>query len=156
LPATGPAGTLVSIAGVGLEGVTNVRFGGAEARFSVNPPRFITAVVPATTPTKDITVVTRQGTTTFSVPSSAPPTMEPPEPLPPPVAPPTPIVPRRINLPGSSGRPAVIGDLAGPLADGPLLDGDSPLQPFGGGGLSRPRLDPIVRLGGGDPEAGEE
>jgi uncharacterized protein len=82
-PTTGPAGTLVSIAGVGFTGVTNVRFGNTEARFSVNPPRFITAVVPPTTTTGTVTVVTRNGTATTTVTSSAPPTVAPPDPIPP-------------------------------------------------------------------------
>ena len=55
-PTSGPAGTSVIITGSGFVGATAVRFGGVDASFVVNSATQITATVPATALTGDVTV----------------------------------------------------------------------------------------------------
>jgi hypothetical protein len=65
-PASGPAGTVVTIGGTGFGGATAVQFGGVAAAFTVNSATQITATVPATALTGDVTV-TRGGTVSGGV-----------------------------------------------------------------------------------------
>jgi len=64
-PATGPAGTTVTITGSGFTGATGVSFGTATATFalsSTTPDTQLTAIVPAGSGTVDVTVTTPSGT----------------------------------------------------------------------------------------------
>src|SRR5690349_20322380 len=61
-PASGPAGTKVSILGTGFVGATAVRFHEARAAFSVVSGRKITSTVPVAPTTSPITVATPGGT----------------------------------------------------------------------------------------------
>ncbi|WP_346732716.1 IPT/TIG domain-containing protein [Chloracidobacterium aggregatum] len=63
-PPSGPVGTVVNIFGANFANVTNVRFNGVNATFTVASPTQITATVPAGTTTGPITVTTTGGTAT--------------------------------------------------------------------------------------------
>lgn len=61
-PATGPAGTRVTITGSNLSGATAVRFGGVIAGFTVVSPTQVTATAPVNAPSGPISVTTPAGT----------------------------------------------------------------------------------------------
>ncbi|WP_198539665.1 IPT/TIG domain-containing protein, partial [Chloracidobacterium thermophilum] len=63
-PPSGPVGTVVSIFGANFANVTNVRFNGVNATFTVASTTQITATVPAGATTGPITVTTTGGTAT--------------------------------------------------------------------------------------------
>jgi outer membrane protein assembly factor BamB len=63
VPASGPAGTVVTISGTGFAGATKVTFGGAPAAFNVLSPTTIRAVVPALAHTGVVIVDTPGGST---------------------------------------------------------------------------------------------
>lgn len=63
-PATGPAGTLVTIDGSGFNAITAVRFNGVNASYSVVNPTQITATVPSGASTGPISVLNASGTGT--------------------------------------------------------------------------------------------
>jgi hypothetical protein len=63
-PASGPAGTVVVVAGANLAGATLVTFGGVAASFAVDLPTQITATVPAGAVTGPVGVTTPGGTAT--------------------------------------------------------------------------------------------
>jgi len=67
-PSAAAAGTAVVITGSNFVGVTAVRINGTDAAFTVNSAGQITATVPATATTGDITVVNGYGTGTGSTP----------------------------------------------------------------------------------------
>jgi len=60
-PASGAAGTKVTITGLNLAGATKVKFGGKAASFTIVSPTKIVAVAPAGAGTLDITVTTALG-----------------------------------------------------------------------------------------------
>ena len=60
-PASGPAGTSVTITGSGFSGATSVRFGELAARFTVNSSTQLTAIVPRAASTQPISVTTPGG-----------------------------------------------------------------------------------------------
>ena len=62
-PASGPAGTVVTITGTGFTGATKVTFGGASAVFNVLSPTTIRTVVPALAQTGVVIVDTPAGST---------------------------------------------------------------------------------------------
>lgn len=65
-PASGAAGTSVTITGSGLGGATGVSFGGAAAQFTIDSDTQITATSPPGSGTVDVTVVTPGGTSATS------------------------------------------------------------------------------------------
>ncbi len=76
-PASGPAGTLVTLTGINFTNATRVAFNGARAtRFRVVSPAQITAIAPAAATTGPIGVTTRAGSslsaTSFTVTAAAP------------------------------------------------------------------------------------
>ena len=90
VPATGPAGSTVTIAGSGFTGATGVSFGTVPATFALSgttPDTQLTAIVPAGSGTTDVTVTTPSGTsptvpadrfTFLAVTSVSPPSGQPP------------------------------------------------------------------------------
>lgn len=76
-PATGSAGTSVSIDGTNFISITNVAFNGVAASYTVNSPTNITAIVPSTATTGIVSVTNGSGTgnsgTNFTV--TTPPTI---------------------------------------------------------------------------------
>lgn len=63
-PSSGPAGSTVSISGTNFQFVTNVRFNGLDAVYTVNSSTLITAIVPNGATTGAISVVNGSGTGT--------------------------------------------------------------------------------------------
>jgi hypothetical protein len=80
-PASGGAGTLVTIAGTNLAGATSVTFGGAAAGFTQVSPTEVTATVPAAAASGPIALTTPGGTatsaTSFTVTAPVPPSESP-------------------------------------------------------------------------------
>lgn len=67
-PATGPTGTEVTVSGTGLDLTTGVTFNGVAAYFQIVSATELTAVVPETSTTGDVTVTTSQGPATSTEP----------------------------------------------------------------------------------------
>src|SRR5262249_1337541 len=63
-PRSGPIGAEVKIAGSGFLDVTEVRFHGVAATFTVGSNRSLTAIVPASATTGSVSVTTPRGTAT--------------------------------------------------------------------------------------------
>jgi hypothetical protein len=65
-PTSGPVGTSVTITGTEFNAITNVRFSGVNASFTVNSTTSITATVPSGAVTGTITILNGSGTATSS------------------------------------------------------------------------------------------
>jgi hypothetical protein len=63
-PASGPAGTVVAITGVGFADVTAVAFSGRAASFTILSPTSMRATVPSGATTGNVTATSPQGTVT--------------------------------------------------------------------------------------------
>jgi hypothetical protein len=76
-PASGPAGTLVTLSGTGLDGASAVTFAGTAARFTVVSDTQITATVPAGATSGAIGVTTAGGTATSATAYTVTPSVTP-------------------------------------------------------------------------------